>query len=230
MLAVLSEAPHDIIFFWKMRAWTDFAQMTGTFLLTLLFSIEVGLVASVGFSLILVIQRSTEPRIKIIGRRPDSEEWIAVDEDEEAREEMPGVLVVRIRESLSFANTGQLKERLRRLELYGPKKSHPSDSPRRSAAKAVILHMGDVDDIDASALQILYELVTAYHERGVGIYFVHLKPQHLAQFHLVGITDLLGPHHFHHDLRSAMLEVESLGFGNRMTSAHWGGDRWSNDA
>lgn len=39
---VLDEAPHDIIYFWKMRAWPDFLQMTGTFLLTLLFSIEVG--------------------------------------------------------------------------------------------------------------------------------------------------------------------------------------------
>jgi MFS superfamily sulfate permease-like transporter len=101
------------------------------------------------------------------------------------------VLVVRIRESLSFANTGQLKERLRRLELYGSKKSHPSDEPRRKDAKAVILHMSDVDEIDASALQILSELVQSYHERGVGIYFAHLKPQHLETFHLVGIPEIV---------------------------------------
>lgn len=90
--------------------------------------------------------------------------------------------------------------------------------------------MGDVDEIDASALQILSELVTAYHERGVGFYFAHLHPQHLAQFHLVGITDLLGPHHFQPDLRSAMQEVESLGFGGSLTTSHWGRDRWADDA
>lgn len=76
-------------------------------------------------------------------------------------------LVVRIRESLSFANTGHLKERLRRvsqtsshgdperrgcytdaqLELYGAQKSHPSDAPRRESAKAIILHMGDVSQL-----------------------------------------------------------------------------------
>lgn len=66
--------------------------MAGTFLLTLLFSIEVGVVASVGFSLILVIQHSTKPRIKIIGRRPDSDDWVPIDEDEEAQEEIPGVV------------------------------------------------------------------------------------------------------------------------------------------
>lgn len=132
------------------------------------------------FSLILVVQKSTQTRIKIIGRLPNTDKWVPVDEDEAAQEEIPGVvslaspmdgrhciladhlqLVVRIREALSFANTGQLKERLRRvsemfclpsegadtdiqLELYGAQKSHPSDAPRRESAKAIILHMGDV--------------------------------------------------------------------------------------
>lgn len=94
-----------------MRAWTDFLQMTGTFFLTLLFSIEVrlsppscepgeavqltmqtGLVASVVFSLILVIQKSTQTRIKIIGRLPNTDEWVPIDEDEAAQEEIPGVV------------------------------------------------------------------------------------------------------------------------------------------
>ena len=80
------------------------------------------------FSLVLVIQKSTQTRIKIIGRLPGTDEWVPIDEDEQAQEEIPGVvslcsrlgllmakLVVRIRENLSFANTGQLKERLRRV-------------------------------------------------------------------------------------------------------------------
>jgi MFS superfamily sulfate permease-like transporter len=71
--------------------------MAGTFLLTLLFSIEVGVVASVGFSLLLVIQHSTQPRIKIIGRRPDSDDWVPIDEDEEAQEEIPGVVRLLLR-------------------------------------------------------------------------------------------------------------------------------------
>lgn len=52
----------------------------------------MGLVISVIFSLILVIQRSTQPRIKIIGRNPHSDEWVPIDEDEEAQEEIPGVV------------------------------------------------------------------------------------------------------------------------------------------
>lgn len=78
-------------------------------------ALQLGLVASVVFSLILVIQKSTQTRIKIIGRVPGTDRWVPIDEHDDAEEEIPGVLAVRIRESLSFANTGQLKERLRRV-------------------------------------------------------------------------------------------------------------------
>jgi MFS superfamily sulfate permease-like transporter len=48
-----------------------------------------------------------------------------------------------------------------------------------------------VDDIDASALQILSELVNSYQERGVGIYFAHLHPQQLEKFHVIGIPQMV---------------------------------------
>lgn len=128
----------------------------------------MGLVISVIFSLILVIQRSTQPRIKIIGRNPHSDEWVPIDEDEEAQEEIPGVVSLKtVDHILSAARRQDSRESLVRqhgstegttsssrlhyafhanlqLELYGPQKSHPSDVPRRDNAKAIILHMGDV--------------------------------------------------------------------------------------
>ncbi len=85
-----------------------------TFLLTLFFNIEVnlrssvldspaeslqrqlGLAASTFFSLVLVIQQSTQTRIKIITRLAGSDEWIPVDETPEGMEaaddEMAGVV------------------------------------------------------------------------------------------------------------------------------------------
>lgn len=99
-------------FYWKVRAWTDFLQACMTFILTLFLSVEVslaflmaistsylhigqiGLVASVCFSLILVIRKSTQARIKILGRLKDSDHWIPVDEhpDEDVEEDIPGVV------------------------------------------------------------------------------------------------------------------------------------------
>jgi hypothetical protein len=36
------------------------------------------------------------------------------------------------------------------LEIYGAGKFHPSDAPKRDEAKAVVFHMNDVEEIDAS--------------------------------------------------------------------------------
>lgn len=43
-----------------------------------------------------------------------------------------------------------ISERLRRMELYGPQKSHPSEEPSRRAASVLVFHMADVDTCDAS--------------------------------------------------------------------------------
>lgn len=91
-----------------------------------------------------------------------------MNEEPEAEEGFPGALVIRIRENLDFANTAQLKgtllsykliqkgyslggiERLRRMELYGPVKTHPSEAPRRQQTTVIVFHMADVDKCDAS--------------------------------------------------------------------------------
>lgn len=36
------------------------------------------------------------------------------------------------------------------LELYGADRSHPSEEPKREAARAIVFHMNDVEDIDSS--------------------------------------------------------------------------------
>jgi len=53
----------------------------------------------------------------------------------------------------SIANTAQLKDRLRRLELYGIDKSHPSEEPRRAEASILVFHLADVETCDASSVE-----------------------------------------------------------------------------
>lgn len=139
------------------------------------------MVASVVFSLVLVIQKSTQTRIKIIGRLPGTDEWVPIDEDESAQEEIPGVVSAALHSARHIAESvaggadqGESEFRQHwsaerasstgksplhthlgssltaQLERYGMQKSHPSDEPRRDSAKALILHMGDVEEIDAS--------------------------------------------------------------------------------
>ncbi|KAI0764375.1 sulfate anion transporter [Trametes elegans] len=208
VFSLLGELPHDAMFYWRMRAWIDLALMTLTFVLTIIWNVEIGIAVSVVISLLLVVRRSARTRMTILGRIPGTERWKPIDENPEAEEDASGVLIVRIRENLDFANTAQLKERLRRLELYGHDKHHPADEPHRHDANVLVFHLADVDTIDASAVQIFYELVETYKSRGVGLYITHLKPGPRRSFEKAGITALLGEDAFCADVASAMARVE----------------------
>ncbi|QRV84284.1 sulfate anion transporter [Ceratobasidium sp. AG-Ba] len=205
---LLAEAPEDVSFYIKMRSWVDLALMFITFALTLLWSVEVGVVVSVTVSLLLVVHKSSKAHIKILGRIPGTDRWKPIDEDPDAVEEVPGLLIVRVRESLDFANTGQLKERLRRLELYGPTRAHPSEAPRRHNASIILFHMSDVESVDASAVQIFKELCETYRERGVRVYFAHLRQTEREKFDKAGIARVVGEGHFTETVADAMSVIE----------------------
>lgn len=64
-------------------------------------------------------------------------------------EHLEDVLIVRIDEPLFFANTGQLKDRLRRLEQFGDMSIHPSESPRLGGLSYMIFDVDNMPTIDA---------------------------------------------------------------------------------
>ncbi|TBU22922.1 sulfate anion transporter [Dichomitus squalens] len=208
VFSLLGEFPHDALFYWKMRAWIDLMLMSLTFFLTIIWNVEIGIAVSVVISLLLVVRRSSRTRLTILGRIPGTDRWKPIDENPEAEEDASGVLIVRIRENLDFANTAQLKERLRRLELYGHDKHHPADEPHRHDANVLVFHLADVDTIDASAVQIFYETVETYKSRGVGLYITHLRSGPRALFEKAGIVNMLSEDAFCKDVASAMTRIE----------------------
>ncbi|KAI0686700.1 sulfate anion transporter [Cytidiella melzeri] len=201
VFSLLAEVPHDVRFFWKMRAWQDLSLMGLTFIFTTVWNVEVGIAVSMIISLLFVVHRSSRARMTILGRIPGTDRWMPIGENPEAEEDVPGVLIIRIRENLDF-------ERLRRLELYGHDQHHPSEAPHRQHANTLVFHLADVDSIDASAVQILQELIETYQGRGVGIYITHLKGQTRRTFEIAGLCDLLGEDKFCKDVSSAMARIE----------------------
>jgi len=201
---LLAETPEDVIFYWKMRAWIDMTLMSLTFFLTIIWSVQVGVIVSLVISLLLVVRRSSRARMSIMGHVPGTDRWESIDKSLRAKEDVPGVLIVRIRENLDFANTAQIKERLRRLELYGVHRSHPSDVPRRQPANVLIFHMADIDTCDASAVQIFHELFESYRSRDVGVFITHLREGPRVMFERGGIVELLGADAFYQDVGTVM--------------------------
>lgn len=179
MYTLLQEAPHDIKFFYQVKGWADLLLMSIVFIFTLVVSLEFGISVGVAISLLRVIKHSQSPRIQILGRLKGTKDFEPVNESDapEQIEHVDGFLLIRIPEPLIFANTGQLKDRLRRLELYGSAKVHPSEPPRRSADHnaRVVFDLAGMSSIDAAAIQIFGEIVTEYLSRGVEVYFVKLR-------------------------------------------------------
>ncbi|KIK97961.1 hypothetical protein PAXRUDRAFT_9859 [Paxillus rubicundulus Ve08.2h10] len=206
--SLFAEVPHDLVYYYKIGAWTDLAMMFITFALSIIWNVEIGIVVSLIISLLLVIRRSSKTRMTILGRIPGTDQWRPVTDNPDAQD-VPGTLIVRIRESLDFANTAQLKGRLRKFELYGAEPAHPSEDPRRQPTRVLVFHMGDVESCDASAVQILHELLEMYQNRGVHLFIAHLRPGIRKTFENAGIVQLLGPNAFYDTVGEAIATVEA---------------------
>jgi len=68
--------------------------------------------------------------------------------------------------------------------------------------------MADVESVDASAAQIMYELLEEYKGRGVGLFIAHLSPAVRETFAKAGIVDLLGADTFRENVADAITLIE----------------------
>ncbi|ORZ04832.1 sulfate transporter family-domain-containing protein [Lobosporangium transversale] len=192
-LSLLSEAPHDIKFWWQIQAWSDLGLLLLTFFATITVSVEAGTLIAIALSFLLVIKTSTYPRITIMGRMPGTKgKFRPIKDYPGIAEHIDGVLVVKVEEALYFANTGQLKDRLHRLEVFGDMSVHPSEEARLNPVSHVIFDVENMPSLDASACQILLEIVEAYHARHIKVYFVKLRENSRELFVKSGLLKRAG--------------------------------------
>ncbi|CEP15668.1 hypothetical protein [Parasitella parasitica] len=209
VLSLLSELPEDLHFIFKIGAWRDLGLLLITFFATIIISLEFGTLLAVTLSLLVTIRETSYPRISIMGRVKGSvNKFKPIQDDPSEIEHLQDVLIVRIEEALFFANTGQLKDRLRRLEMFGDMSIHPSESPRREESLYTIFDVGAMPTIDASAIQIFYEIVETYKNRSVQVYFVRLREQPLSMFKKSGLLYLVGENHLFRKVSEAIECIE----------------------
>jgi MFS superfamily sulfate permease-like transporter len=131
-----------------------------------------------------------------------------------------GVIIMRIDEGLYFANVGQIKEMLARIERLGSHLSHPTDRAKSGLAPlaGVIFDARNIFEMDprcvahsstlstfhvegsrrrvwlGSAVIILQEMVHEYKQRNVKVCFVKLRSALKQSFIATGIIDPMGGH------------------------------------
>lgn len=217
--SLIEEAPHDIKFFVQIRGFSELTLMTLIFAATILYSLTLGIALGIGLSILSVIRHATKPRIQILGKVPGTSDQFENAEDNPlGLEFIEGCLIVKIPEPLTFANTGDLKTRLRRLEIYGTTAAHPALPRVRPPEhnKNIIFDVHGVTGLDGSGTQVLTEIVDSYIRRGVRVFFCRVPSErsHVYQmFQRSGIVDMVGGSgHFVKSVEEAlrMTELENL--------------------
>ena len=195
--SLIEECPHDIKFFITIKGWSELTLMFLIFAATILYSLPLGIALGVGLSLLSVIRHSTKPRIQILGKVPGTDKFENAEYDPEHYEFIEGCLIVKIPEPLTFANTGDLKSRLRRLEYYGTTAAHPALPRVRHPEhnRNIIFDVHGVTRIDGSGTQVFAEIVEAYISQGVRVFFCRVPSQKnevWKRFELSGIVQMVG--------------------------------------
>jgi SulP family sulfate permease len=161
IVAVLSLVDFSIL----KRTWdynrADFAAVTATILLTLWFGVEMGVSAGVGLSIVLHLYKTSRPHVAEVGLVPGTEHFRNIHRHKV--QTLPHVVVIRVDESLYFANARFLED-----YIY-------DRIARDSEVRDVVLMCPAVNEIDTSALESLEAINARLKDLGIRLHLSEVK-------------------------------------------------------
>ncbi len=155
----------------------DFSAMAATIIVTLGWGVELGITAGVILSLLLHLYRTSRPHIAIVGQVPGTEHYRNVERHKVLIR--PDILSIRIDESLYFANSRYLEDRV------------AAAVAERPGLKHVILVCSAVNAVDASALESLEEINRRLAETSIGFHLSEVKGPVMDRFRAATFLDHL---------------------------------------
>lgn len=148
------------------RAWiysrSDFAAVMVTICSTLLFGVELGVLAGIVASVGLHLHKTSQPHIAIVGEVPGTEHFRNVRRHDVVTH--PSIVSLRIDESLYFANAGYMES-----AIYAVIAEHDAD------LKHIVLQCTAVNAIDLSALEALEAVTRRLQEQGIMLHMSEVK-------------------------------------------------------
>ncbi len=168
--------------------------MAVTLVTVLAVGIEAGILAGAGLSLALFLWRTSRPHIAVVGRVPGTEHYRNIRRHEV--QTSARVLAVRVDESLYFANTRFLEDRLL------------SEVAARPDLQHLVLVCSAVNDIDASALETLTRLTYGLADAGVTLHLAEVKGPVMDRLQRVDFAGTLGKGRIFLSTHSAMQSLE----------------------
>jgi len=177
---------------WSFSIGDGTAQLA-TIVGVLVLGVEQGLLVGVCVAAALFLYRTSRPNVVVVGRVPGTMHYRNADRrDVELFEHL---LLVRIDESLYFANSSRVETELQRMVIDHPK------------ATDVVLIMTAVGHVDASSLQMLENFEAALAASGMRLRIAEAKGPLLEQLEGTELLKRIGPTRIHlstHDAVASM--------------------------
>ena len=147
----------------------EWGQWMVAFLVTTFGGVTLGIVASIGLSIILLLKQASRPSTAVLGVLPGTDVFVSVKRYPAALE-LPGIKVFRFDGALTFANKDWFEERLQKMDRQ--------DTNARTHEKpisVVIIDCSSVRTIDTSAVRLLERVINAYAKIGRSLLFANWR-------------------------------------------------------
>jgi SulP family sulfate permease len=144
----------------------EWAQWMVAFLATSLLGVTWGIVASIIFSIVLLLKSSAYPSTAVLGVLPGTDVFLSLKLFEQA-EELSGIKVFRFDAPLSFANREHFEVSLLKMEYQNVNVAEKIN--------AVIVDCSSVSTVDTSALKLVKRVADEFKERGVMLLFANWR-------------------------------------------------------
>lgn len=162
----------------------DFLMMAITFFVSLLFGIDIGVLAGLVLSLLMVVVQSSKPHFAELGKIKGSKIYRNVNRFPEL-EQRDDILIFRFDAHLYFANSAYFKEKVRTLA-----------SKKGDELKLIILNCESISRIDSSAIHLLKDLILEYREVGIEVYLTGVIGPVRDKMKRGGLSEFIGQDHF----------------------------------
>lgn len=148
----------------------------------------LGLLVAIGAAIFGLVYRSSRVTIDVMGKVPGEKAAWGSLENHPERVALPGVLVLRLNESLFWVNAAQVKDRV--LELLD---EHPG-------TKALVLDLESSDQLEITSADTLAALLDRLEVRGIDLYLVRVRFRVRKVLRATGLRQRIGEDHIWHSI------------------------------
>ncbi len=141
---------------WGVAARPDFIAAIAALLGVTVFDTLPGLFIGIAVSMVLLLYRSSRPRVAELVKVPGTSDRYADAERLKTGEQLPGVAILRVESGLFFANSDWVRNHIRAAAA-------------QPGTRLVVLDASNIAFLDVTAVEMLDQLADSLHEQGVAL-------------------------------------------------------------